>query len=160
MCSETNTCGNFIPYEYSVLQGVGWASLQNPPKGCFCNICKKLCEKMPWEWTEKLCSWTGWPSKVCSNPDHSDAIIVCKLVSCSLSSSQWAAHVSREKESYFNSSFSDALWRKLGSAGITFVRLGCCILFIHLLISSLIYLLSSRLRQNWRQFALVVFNHK
>lgn len=33
-------------------------------------------------------------------------------------------------------------------------------LFIHLLICSLIYLLSSRLRQDWRQFALLVFNHK
>lgn len=41
-----------------------------------------------------------------SNSNHSD---VGKPVSCSLSSSQWAAHVSKEKESYFNSSFSDAL---------------------------------------------------
>lgn len=132
--------GNFIQCECRVLQGVGSASSQNPPKGHFCKICKKLREKMPWEWTGRLCSWTRWSSKVCSNPNHSDAIIVCKLVSCSLSSSQWAVHVSREKESYFNSSFSDALWRKLGSAGIIFVCLGCWILFIYSLINLFTYL--------------------
>lgn len=147
--------------ECSVLQGMGWASLQNPPKGCFCKICKKLCEKMLWEWTGKLSTWTRWSSKVCSNSNHSDAIIVCKLVSCCLNSSQWAAHVSREIESYLTPVFLmlfEENWVVLGLS--LFAWVVGFYLFIHLLIYSLIYLLSLRLRQDWRQFALVVFNHK
>lgn len=108
MCLETNSCGNFMQCECSVLQGAGWASSQNPPKGCFSKTCKKLSEKMLWEWTEKLWNWTRKSLKVLSSPNHSDTIIVCEPASCYLSSSQWAIYVWRE-ESYFTSSFSGAL---------------------------------------------------
>lgn len=140
LCAQKQTLV-VILYTVNVVFCKGWVGLAHRIllKDVFVRFSKSYVRRCLGNEQGKLCSWARWSSKVCSSPNHSDAINVCKLVS-SLSSSQWAVHVSREQESCFNSRSSDALWRKLSSAGIIFVCLGCWILFIYSLINLFTYL--------------------
>lgn len=90
--------------ECSVLQEMGWVVYRILLKGVLVRFAKSYV---------RSCFGNGQGSGVAglgdlqrSNSNHSD---VGKPVSCPLSSSQWAAHVSKEKESYFNSRFFDVL---------------------------------------------------
>jgi len=109
--------------------GTGWARSHNPPKRGFSRIFKKLCEKMLWEWAEKL--WTRCSLEALSNPGHSGSTTVCKLASCVgvPRSGQFMSGGKRRATSpaVFLMVFEGS-WAVLG------LPLGCWILFIYLFI--------------------------
>lgn len=57
-----------------------------------------------------------------SLPTQTFLILSCEFASRYWSSSRWAVCVQREEESYFTSSLSDVLHRKLGNVMIIFAR--------------------------------------